>query len=114
MRKVLEALRLLFDQDRSQREIATILAQNCPFVSARITRARRASPADTVVAHNVPVDTQRSPARARDPSRWQTCHRRPQVQLLTLFERQYTMGLESLSPVTWLLHLSCRQASRPD
>jgi len=38
MRKVLEALRLLFDQDRSQREIAMILALSQSTVHAYIRR----------------------------------------------------------------------------
>ncbi len=40
MRKVLEALRLLFDQDRSQREIATILALSQSTVHEYIRRFR--------------------------------------------------------------------------
>ena len=40
MRKVLEALRLLFDQDRSQREIATIFALSQSTVHECIRRFR--------------------------------------------------------------------------
>ncbi len=40
MRKVLEALRLTFDQDRSQREIATILALFQSTVHEYVVRFR--------------------------------------------------------------------------
>jgi transposase len=42
MRKVLEVLRLLFDQDRSQREIATILALSQGTVHNYVARFRAA------------------------------------------------------------------------
>ena len=42
MRKVLEVLRLLFDQDRSQREIATILALSQGTVHNYVARFQAA------------------------------------------------------------------------